>query len=62
MGNDTTLAVEETVADESKGCASLNSFLWNVREDRFVDVALDALKDVGDRRKSKDQYFRACQD
>ena len=51
----------ETVADELKMSGPFNSFLMNVREDRLVDVALDALNDLGDKRKSKDQDFRACE-
>ena len=47
------------MADESKMSGPSNSFLMNVREDKQLDVALCALKDLGVRRKSNDQDFRA---
>ena len=61
MGYDISLVVWETVPDESKMSRPFNSFLMNVREDRLLDVAVDALNDLGDRKKSKDQDFRACE-
>lgn len=61
MGYDISLVVGETVADESKMSGPFTSFLRNVREDRVPGVALDALKDLGERKKSRDQDFRACE-
>lgn len=61
VGYDISLVVGETAADESKMSGPSNSFLANVREDRLLGVALDALKDLGDKRKSKTQDFRACE-
>ena len=61
MGYDISLVVGETTADESKMSGPFNSFLVNVREDRLLDAAPDALKDLGDKRKFKDQDFWACE-
>lgn len=61
MGYNTSLVVGETVAHESKTSGPFTLFLRKVREDSLLGVALDALKDLGDRRKSKDQDFRACE-
>lgn len=61
MGCDISLVVGETLANGSKMSGPLNSFLRNVREDRLLGVALDALNDLGDRRKFKDQDFRPCE-
>ena len=47
------------MADESKTFGPWNSFLMNVRDDKWLGVAVDALNDLGDSRKSKDQDFRA---
>ena len=60
MGYDISLVVGETVADESKMSGPFNSFLVNVREDKQSGEALDGLKDLGVKRKSKDQDFCAC--
>ena len=59
VGYDNSLAVGETVADESKVSELLISFLVNVREEIWLGVVLDALNDLGDKRESKDQDFRA---
>ena len=59
VGYEISLVVGQTVADESKTAGPSNIFLMNVREDKWLDTALSALKDLGVRRKSKDQDFRA---
>ena len=47
------------MADESKMSGPSNLFLMNVREDKSLDIASDALKDLGVKRKFKDQDFCA---
>lgn len=61
MGYDVSLVVGETEADELKMSGPLSSFLVKVREERLLGLAMDPLKDLGDRRKSKDQDLRACE-